>query len=1100
MAKTKIKYITFAPKVESTWNTPEEKQAEKIRVIADASEKMVASLIARNKKSKTMDYRGIYYNGKLGLILVCKKLPDDAVATDYAQYVVKFDLDAAANGGTIDETTINNLIKKYFQNNPIEDKDTKEYILTKDIANAKEVYDAFKDLVDTDGNFVNYGSTDNFEQRYPGFLAHYTVTLDADDKMRLTNYKIVYKHNKDTHTLDFDLFLTGITEKGKMITTNIGVSGNETDTSALTQKKSEESFELSKATGTPIAPPAKFIELEKLDTPKNIFESLDSLKTNGTYKASGTINEPNRVGSIVASYSLESYLGEMADKDDSFTRITWDIEYSKPSDTSPINSALNIQVESTKGRRAILHIVYNNAPATQDDTSNRVVTNKLLPILIRPPFDPAFKGAFAPSNLKELVRKYYVEDYEYPIELSGVVLDKSVMEDAKQYYTETNTAVVDPIALLYEFNSELTGDDNYFTGQVKLTWILENGKKVLLSGEYQNVSSGLATPGNELKNRVVKVIEPVTGGGTPGEGKQIMDYQHKIYADNKPSDIKARYTPYLKTGTNEVYLEGTVVDNASLDSFKAAFASLVTEGSFDLLALLYEITYKDNGNDTIEFNETLHFIMEDGRQLQVFRIFTTASTTLDDQTLSLSTRLIPAAVSKEAFEKLQEKLTKIEKTVESLEEKRLTESIAVGGEVLIETFKGELKEGPKTAYSMNVGLNLGHHIREIIKLNGDGSVSTVAQPTNKYNVLRRNGELFIPRDIYERSIQGDGRFYERVYERFMQDFKGANNVFSRNVFEFDTAKGFPSLNVIGAPGNIENHPLYFVIYHPVLAQDPATIDPQELGIGLNGEEIFPPMTAGVIVDNVQTITVSQGEKLQVNKVTFADPNLYKTLIDKAYQLEAEKCFGTVLATETGKDSDYTNDFFYRLGIIDSYPIHKTCFGPLVGGNDKRDLHWLAKSEAEDSEELDRIKSVNEFESYQTDLKNEKYPFVTSLPYLYADSFKDPDNNPHGVIGFILISSFTHDLTGYYIKEKMLPELQEQLGATFNLTASFVEMKWEKEDGESPDTDEECPILVTSFDLASDGVNIGRIILKHTLDVVRQYYYKSKPADLPGIAV
>lgn len=1094
MAKTKIKYITFAPKAESTWNTPEEKQAEKIRVIADASEKMVASLIARNKKSKTMDYRGIYYNGKLGLILVCKKLPDDAVATDYAKYVVKFDLDAASSGGgTIDETTINNLIKKFLQNNPIEDKDTKEYILIKDIANAKEVYDAFKDLADKDGNFVNYGSVDNFEQRYPGFLSQYTITIDPDDKMRLTNYKVVYKYKKDTHSLDFDLFLTGITEKGKMVTANIGVSGSETNTSALTHKKSEESFELSKAIGTPIAP-AKFVELEKLNTPKNIFESLDSLKTNGKYKTSGAINDPTRVRHIVSNYSIESHLGEMAGKEDTYTRITWDIDYIKPSDTDPINSILNMHLESRRGRRAIVHIIYNNAPATQDSTENRVVSSGLIPILIRPPFDPAFKGHFAPSNLRQLIKDYYVEEYEYPIELSGVILDKEAMEESKQYYTETDTAVVNPIALLYEIKIELTGA-NYFTGKVKLTWILENGKKVLLSGEYENASGGLATPGDQLKNRVVRVIEPVGGSGTPTESKQIMDYQHKVYADNKPSDIKARYTPYLKTGTNEAYLEGTIVDNVNLVAFRDAFSSQVTEGVFEPIAILYEIFFKDNGNNTINYNEILHFIMEDGRQLQVFRSFNNSSTITDTETFNISSRMFPAQVSKKDFESVKEKITKIEKTVESLEEKRLTESIAVGGEVLIETFKGELKEGPKIEYSMNVGLNLGHHIREVLEIGGNGSVVPVAQPTNKYNILRRNGELFIPRDIYEKSINGDGRFYERVYERFMQDFKGANNVFSKNMFEFDVGRGFPSMNVIGAPGSVENHPLYFVIYHPIAGQDPMTIDPQEIGIGVNGEEILPPMTSGVTFDFVQTVTTSQGEKLQVSKVSFTDSMKYTDLMDKAYRVEAEKCFGTVLATQTEKNLDYDNKFFYRLGVIDSYPIHKTCFGPLVGGNDKRDLKQFALSEVEDSEEFDKIKSIDEFESYQKSLKDEKYPFITSLPYLYTESFKDPDKNPNGVIGFLLTSSFTHDLTGYYIKEKMLPELQEQLGTTFNLTASFVEMKWEKEDGQSPDTDEESPILVTSFDLASDGVKIGRIVMRHTLDVVRQYYYKSCPADI-----
>nr|DAR34954.1 MAG TPA: hypothetical protein [Caudoviricetes sp.] len=825
MAKTKIKYITFAPKVESTWNTPEEKQTEKARVIADASEKMVTSLIARNKKSKTMDYRGIYYNGKLGLILVCKKLPDDAVATNYAQYVVKFDLDAATGGGTIDETTINNLIKKFLENNPIEDKDTKEYILDRDITSTKIAFEKFKDLADKNGSFVNYGSVDDFEATYPGLLTIYGVTLDTGDTLKMANYKVHYGYDKDTNEVMFTLKISGITSKGKMLTTTIRGNGEHTDAAPNITKVDQHLYDLGQPGTVQPATPAKYVELDKLKTPKGIFESLDSLKTNGKYKTSGTINDEAKIKQIVNQFNLDPFLGDMAGKDDSYTRITWDIEYSKPSDTDPITSELNIHVESHKGRRALVKIAYNNAPATQDDTTGKVVSGGLLPVLIRPPFDPAFKGAFAPSNLRQMIKDYVVEEHEYPVELSGVVLDNRVMNDAKQYYTETNTAVVDPVALMYEIKIELTGA-NYFTGKVKLTWILENGKKVLLSGEYENASAGLATPGNYLQNRVVRVIEPVTGGGgTPTESKQIMDYKHTYYTSPTPLEVTTRFKDFVKTNTNTAYLEGTVVKKEDLDTFAPLLNQVVTEGDKDAVAMLYEITYVKETGNAVTYNETMHFILKDGRQVKVVRTHSNQSLNTPATTTS---EIIPVGVSKEIKEKIIE-LEKTDKTIkeklEILEKETKKHSTLNFEKRTIYGDQGDIvlsqqplpESGYKSHYFFNFKKNLANFDVE---------------DTTQNTFIYFDGEKGITLERYSNLLDMTPSLHKRLYQRLMQDFTGVNNVYKKNswVMEGATsevvetlilpkaslyAKLSRSSGPTGEQKNLTRIPTwYFIIYKP----------------------------------------------------------------------------------------------------------------------------------------------------------------------------------------------------------------------------------------------------------------------------------------------
>lgn len=826
MAKTKIKYITFAPKVESTWNTPEEKQTEKARVIADASEKMVASLITRNKKSKTMDYRGIYYNGKLGLILVCKKLPDDAVATNYAQYVVKFDLDAATGGGTIDETTINNLIKKFLENNPIEDKDTKEYILDDGIVSPKIAFEKFKDLADKNGKFINYGSVDDFEITYPRLLSVYGVALDTDDVLKIANYKVDYSYDKNTKQVVFTLKISGITAKGKMLTATISGTGADNDDTHSITKADQHLYDLGQPGTVQPSTPPKFVELRTLTTPKEIFESLDSLKTNGKYKTSGAVNDTHLIGQIISNFSIESFLGEMAGKDDSYTRITWDIDYSKPSDTDPITSELNIHVESKKGRRASVKIVYNNAPATQDDTTGRVVSGGALPILIRPPFDPAFKGAFAPSNLRQLVKAYHVEEKEYPIELSGVVLDKKVMTDAKQYYNETNTAVVDPIALLYEIKIELTGA-SYFTGKVKLTWILENGKKVLLSGEYENASSGLAIPGNALQNRIIHVIEPVTGGGggTPTESKQIMDYKHTYYTSPTPLEVTTRFKDFVKTNTNTAYLEGTVVKKEDLATFAPLLNQIVTEGDKEAVAMLYEVTYVKETGNAVTYSETMHFVLKDGRQVKVVRVHNNQSLNTPATTTS---EIIPVGVNKE----IKEKITELEKTNKTLTEKLKTleketkshstlnfkKRTIYGDQGDIVLSQQPLPEsGYKSHYFFNFKKNLSNF-----------DVNDTTQNTFIYF----DGEKGINLERYSNLLDMTPSLHKRLYQRLVQDFTGVNNVYKKNSWVMEGATSEATETLIlpkaslyaklsrsngptGEQKNLTRIPTwYFIIYKP----------------------------------------------------------------------------------------------------------------------------------------------------------------------------------------------------------------------------------------------------------------------------------------------
>lgn len=787
MAKTKIKYITFAPKVESTWNTPEEKQTEKARVIADASEKMVASLIARNKKSKTMDYRGIYYNGKLGLILVCKKLPDDAVATDYAQYVVKFDLDAATGGGTIDETTINNLIKKFLENNPIEDKDTKEYILEEDIFSTKTAFEKLNKLADKNGSFLNYGSVDDFEDAYPGLLTAYGVTLDTNDTLKMANYKVDYTYDKNTKQVVFTLKISGITSKGKMLTTTIKGTGLDTEVAQNITKVDQHLYDLGQPGTVQPSTPAKYVELDKLKTPKRIFESLDSLKTNGKYKTSGTINEEAKIKQIISQFNLEPFLGDMAGKDDSYTRITWDIEYSKPSDTDPITSELNVHVESKAGRRASVKIAYNNVLATQDDTTGKVVSGGLLPILIRPPFDPAFKGAFAPSNLRQMIKDYVVEEHEYPIELSGVVLDNRVMNDAKQYYTETNTAVVDPIALLYEIKIELTGA-SYFTGKVKLTWILENGKKVLLSGEYENASSGLATPGNDLQNRIIRVIEPVTGGGgTPTESKQIMDYKHTYYTSPTPLEVTTRFKDFVKTNTNTAYLEGTVVKKEDLATFAPLLNQIITEGDKDAVAMLYEVTYVKETGNAVTYSETMHFVLKDGRQVKVVRVHNNQSLNTPATTTS---EIIPVGVNKE----VKEKITELEKNILSLEEKLKKEThksfekrldyIGVNNDVIITEKKLERDDLYKTNYFLNFTNNLLFPVLPQKRVSRQKVENEkLVLDTTKTTYLYYKNQTGMNHVTYANLLNADNDLSNKLYDTFYNDLKGVNNVYGKDSWE-----------------------------------------------------------------------------------------------------------------------------------------------------------------------------------------------------------------------------------------------------------------------------------------------------------------------------
>lgn len=1196
MARDIIKYITYAPKTESTWNTPEEKKQEKERVIEHASKEMVKSLIKRNKKTLKFDYRGIYYNGKLGLIII-GRIPENAQEENYKDYTTLFDIDTAS-----DPENIKEIIKEYLKENNLGGVIFK---LTEEGTKPKGLYDQLhRQLKEGESELFFSGAIDNITSKYDWIKTALDIELEPDDELINGTYTIEYSEAGDEVTgllhitalskqgilytaqgkmigdksseaesftdkssnkiklvsdskslkpfqwdwetrtpkdiaekvqdfvgdnkkftysesllgdeldkvkaflhLDTDEFVNGnyvvsfdLSEEDKLSYKGIIVLEHKDGSKKIYSEKlqsvdvtNEETTLFNTTLGNIPAPTKPPIDIKKLTTPKRLFDALDSHTYGGLYLGSGTVQGQQDTEAFFDSLQIDkaALLGEGVI--DPFIRATYHYYYERQEGTDTLDYNIEVLFETNSGERILTTFKYDDAEKDQDNLDNREYKFLRYKKLSKPSIDPTLGRSLKSADLAMMFKPYDL-DVDEEVNITGAKIDHIVIQSLPlEIQGELKDAVNEPIAMLYDLTFAFKDNKEKLSSAIKLMFINKDGSKVTFTAEYIEAPVDDFSYDNLQNQTVVKTENTGNSGntGSTNDGKNILDYKHQVFDENKPLDIKTRYTPYIKTGTKEAYLEGVVVDSEVLMRFKDKYSIQVSEGSFDPLAVLYEISFKDNENDTIDFKELLHFVLEDGRQLLITNTLDTVSVTENTAEMNISTRLIPAQVSKEFFEKLKEKVEKIEKTTNIAEEKRLTESISVGGEVLLETYKGELKNGPKKYYSLNVGHNLGHHITE--RMSGAGIFSS-SLDTSKYNVFRRDGGLFLPMDLYKRSLNGDGLFYGRALDRFAKDLNGANNIRTQDAFRFDTDTGFPELNVVGTSGTLDIHELLFAAMIPN-GGSIAMLDPQELGIGVAGKEIIPPMSDGVSYESLYIRNAAESlQEFAIFKVTFTDKEKFKKLMETIYLEEAGKCFGMVY-NEKARGS-VTGELHPNLGPTNSYPIHKTTFGAIVGSNDKRNklgIQYLGASNGNRTNDLSKIADLykSSFLALISDTKAFKHPrTIGGTPYLFAEGSKDEEKNPLGIVGVVFNQTEVHNMTGYYVKEYVNQEILPNLGLTeSNLTAELVEFGYEKQD-RHPGEENDSPIIVITFDISSNDTKIGRIKMRQTMEVVKQYYVRT----------
>lgn len=1208
MARNIIKYITYAPKTETTWDTPEEKQQKKLEVIEQASQAMVKSLIKRNTKNLKVDYRGIYYNGKLGLIMIAR-LPSNPQEDKYKEYVVLFDIDAAS-----DPEKIKELIKNYFKTNNLGGYMFK---LTEAGTKPKGLYDQLhSQLKEGESELFFSGAIDKITEKYDWIKTALEIELEPSDELLNGTYMIEYREVGDQVT--GWLHVTALSKQGILYTAQGKTIGNkDSEAESFTEKTSDKiklvsegkslkpfqwdwetrspksivekikdfvddnkkfvssgnligdeldkakaflqlgaeefingsyvvSFDLSEDgklsyKGTIVlehkdgykkvyketltsadvtseettlfsntlttipAPAPKIFDPKTLKTPKNIFDTLDALRNEDKFFSSGVLDTHNDVERLILELELSNEAEGLTSKSEQYTRATWDLVYTRENASDTLSYEMNIHLETTLGQRRLITIKYTDESKEKDDTTSRVLKKDLYPRLLRATIDPMI-DAFSPSDLTRALKEHYPMASEYPVKFSGVILDTDRMTDLAQYYPDTQTNVVNPLALVYDIEYNETGSEQ-MSGKVRLTWFLESGKRVKLTGEYENAATSLANPGDELKNRVIKVLDV----SSSGDGKQIMDYRYTVEVNTSPEALKARYTPYLKTGENRAYLEGVVTDPSVLSGLSRVFSQYVTTGSFDPIALFYEITYSPNGETMISWREATHILLKDGRQLRVQRQYQNEEVTSHNAPseqfeiiTSPSGGLTQEQIEKlEKLEQIIEKMKILEKRSEIIHDKRILEGIEVGEEITIEKYKGELTEGPKIYYGLNVGYNLGHKVIAGVNSNID---------TSKHNILRYNGKLYLDKNTHDKTRIGDPLFIERIYQRFIKDIRGINNVYAYNAFQRDEKLVFPTVKGLFTEKNVGGSkitPYTWLFVGRGVGEYPADKE-AEFSLGILGKE-FSQSEYGFTV----TRRMLNGQFSAVS-VSFANPDKFKEIVDYYYKRASEFMLGS---TEVEYPKTYPSSYLEGdKGLLeplslDQYAIHRTNLGTIVGSSGIVEKYLASMSDARGynkNEEgympYDLIRTYESTVATAEILKATGFamrskPIIGPTPYLCHSSKKNT-NNEYGAIALMFGQAhFCNILGGLKDWEVPNPVVRTALGITEStLSAEIVDVIQLDPNGDTAQSDRDkdyTPYIKVVFDISENGKKIARVSSIYTLDIIKHQAVEiaSKPVEI-----